>query len=467
MNEAVPGVNPQAFSARISGIYTPAESGQMVLGLASSGRCRLLVDGKLAIDNWTYQEKGDSFMGMGSSEQTVVLKVTAGTPLALVMEFSKQEAGIIAGVRLGSTLLPPDDGLQQAAALAGQAEVALVFVGTNGEWESEGADKPDLELPGSQAALIEAVTAANPNTVVVLQTGSPVAMPWLERAGAVLQAWFPGQECGNAIADVVFGKQDASGRLSQTFPMRLEDNPAYINYPGENGKVHYGEGIFVGYRYYEKKNIVPLFPFGFGLSYTSFAYTNLRLNRSVMAPGETLTVSVDVTNAGPRAGMEVVQLYVRDERSQVQRPEKELKGFAKIDLLPDETRTVTFQIGQEALAFFDEGRHCWMAEAGAFEGLLGSSSRQIRAAAAFTLSADVIFGGQPQTALRLTLDSTVKELLASEAAVAVVERHIPGAAKSFQAEMAQSFTLRQLSAFEPNVFNQMVMQAIAADLEKI
>ena len=283
----------------------------------------------------------------------------------------------------------------------------------------------------------------------------------------MLQTWFPGQECGNAIADVVFGKRDASGRLSQTFPMRLEDNPAYINYPGENGKVYYGEGIFVGYRYYEKKNIVPLFPFGFGLSYTSFAYANLRLSRAAIAPGETLTVSVDVTNTGPRAGMEVVQLYVRDERSQVQRPKKELKGFAKIELLPGETRTVTFQVGQEALAFFDDGLHCWVAEAGAFQVLLGSSSQQIRAAAAFSLSATVKFGGQPQTALRLTLDSTVKELLASEAAIAVIENHIPGVSKSFQAEMAQSFSLRQLSGFEPNVFSEAVLQAIAADLEKI
>ena len=163
---------------------------------------------------------------------------------------------------------------------------------------------------GGQDALIEAVAAANPRTVVVLQTGSPVTMPWLDSAAAVLQAWFRGQECGNAIADVLFGKVDASGRLPQTFPQRLQDNPAYLNYPGENGKVVYGEGMFVGYRYYDKKEIAPLFPFGFGLSYTTFDYANLRLSQRPPGPRRDAEVSVDVTNSGARAGMEVVQLYV-------------------------------------------------------------------------------------------------------------------------------------------------------------
>ena len=190
--------------------------------------------------------------------------------------------------------------------------MALVFVGLNGDWESEGHDRPDMELAGEQNELIERVAAANPSTVVVLQTGSPVAMPWLDKVAGVLQAWYPGQECGNAIADVLFGAVNPSGKLPQTFPVRLEDNPAYINYPGENGHVRYGEGIFVGYRYYEKKRVAPLFPFGFGLSYTSFAYANLRLAAPTIGPDDQLTVSVDVTNTGQRAGQEIVQLYVRD-----------------------------------------------------------------------------------------------------------------------------------------------------------
>lgn len=159
-----------------------------------------------------------------------------------------------------------------------------------------------MELVGEQNALVERVAAANPNTVVVLQTGSPVTMPWLDRVAAVVQAWYPGQECGNAIADVLLGATDAAGRLPQTFPRRLEDNPAYLNYPGENGKVRYGEGLFVGYRYYDKKRVEPLFPFGFGLSYTTFAYGNARLDAAAIGSDDRLTVGVDVTNTGPRAG---------------------------------------------------------------------------------------------------------------------------------------------------------------------
>src|SRR5205807_1315529 len=161
----------------------------------------------------------------------------AGQPVELVVEYSKQGSSLMSGVRLGVAPSVPHDSIARAAELAAQSDVALVFVGSSGEWESEGADRPDMELAGDQAALIEAVAAANPRTVVVLQTGSPVTMPWLDKPAAVLQAWFPGQECGNAIADILFGKVDASGRLPQTFPARLQDNPAYINYPGENGKV--------------------------------------------------------------------------------------------------------------------------------------------------------------------------------------------------------------------------------------
>ena len=233
---------------------------------------------------------------------------------------------------------------------------SLLFVGLNGDWEGEGHDRPDIELVGQQVALIEQAAAANPNTVVVLQTGSPIAMPWLDKVAGVIQAWYPGQECGNAIADVLFGTVNPSGKLSQTFPQRLEDNPAYINYPGEHGRVYYGEGIFIGYRYYEKKQVAPLFPFGFGLSYTSFAYSNLHLNAKTIAPDEEVTLSVDVTNTGKYSGKEVVQVYVHDVHSTVTRPIKELKRFTKVALAPNETKTVTFTLDREALAYWDDCR---------------------------------------------------------------------------------------------------------------
>ena len=208
-----------------------------------------------------------------------------------------------------------------------------------------------MELAGDQVRLIEAVSAANPKTIVVLQTGSPVVMPWLDRVPAVIQAWFPGQECGNAVADVLFGAVAPSGKLPQTFPVRLEDNPAYINYPGE--------GIYVGYRFYKKKKVEPLFPFGFGLSYTTFSYSDLKLDADSIAPDGRLTVSVDVTNTGSVAGKEVVQLYIRDVEAEVSLPEKELKGFVKVALEPGENTTATLTLHRTSLAYWHDAEHAW------------------------------------------------------------------------------------------------------------
>jgi beta-glucosidase len=250
-----------------------------------------------------------------------------------------------------------------------------------------------MELVGRQNELIARVATANPRTVVVLQTGGPVTMPWLDQVAGVMQAWYPGQECGNAIADVLFGAVNPSGKLPQTFPVRLEDNPAFINYPGENGRVRYGEGIFVGYRYYEKKQVEPLFPFGFGLSYTSFAYANLRLSAETITPDGQLTITVDVTNTGLQSGQEVVQLYVHDGVSSLTRPPKELKGFAKVTLAPGEAKTVTLTLNRQALAYWDDAQQAWVAEAGEFEVMLGSSAQDIRARGRFHLADTVIFGG--------------------------------------------------------------------------
>ncbi len=243
-----------------------------------------------------------------------------------------------------------------------------------------------MDLPGKQDALVEQVAAANPRTIVILNTGSPISMPWLEKVAAVVQAWYPGQECGNAIADVLFGDTNPSGKLPQTFPVRLEDNPAYLNFPGENGKVYYGEGLFVGYRYYDKKKIAPLFPFGFGLSYTTFDYGPLSLSTQQIGPDDTLQVLVEITNTGQRTGKEVVQLYVRDQQAHLQRPEKELKAFAKVQLEPGERKTVTLSVAREALAYYDDLAQEWVAQAGEFEVLVGASSQDIRATAVFALT---------------------------------------------------------------------------------
>lgn len=379
------GVNPRQFSARLSARFTPQETGRYTFSLVSAGLSRLLLDGREIIDNWTQQTRGREYFGYGSTEVQAVVSLEAGHQHQLALEFATSEASQMAAVRLG--LLPPipADAIERAAQLAATSDVAIVCVGFGGEWQSEGFDRPDMELPGQQHALIEQVAAANPRTIVVLNTGSPITMPWLDQVAAVVQAWYPGQECGNAIADVLFGDVVPSGKLPQTFPARVEDNPAYLNFPGENGKVYYGEGLFIGYRYYDKKQVAPLFPFGFGLSYTTFGYSAMRLSAREIGPDDTLQVSVNVTNTGPRAGKEVVQLYVRDRQARLQRPEKELKAFAKVHLEPGECKMVTLSIGRSALAYYDDSLHQWVAEAGEFDVLVGASSRDIHALATFTL----------------------------------------------------------------------------------
>lgn len=388
--EVAPGLDKKRFSARLTTRFTATESGEYHFGLTSAGLSRLFVDDQLLVDNWQDWATGDTYFGSGSAEAVGAQRLEAGRTYDLRVEFATRDSGSfgLRALRLGADRLLGQDALERAAQLAAQSDVALLFVGLNGEWDTEGQDRRHMDLVGDQNELIRRVAAANPNTVVVLQTGGPVAMPWLDEVAAVLQAWYPGQECGNSIADVLFGEVNPSGKLPQTFPVRLEDNPAFINYPGENGRVLYGEGIFVGYRYYEKKKINVLFPFGHGLSYTTFAYDNLRLSIEELSPNDELAVSIDVTNTGSRAGREVVQLYVRDEKSRVARPEKELKGFAKIALQPGETKTVTLKLGMRSLAYFDNAKIGWVADAGRFEVLVGSSSMDLRARASFTLNRD-------------------------------------------------------------------------------
>ncbi len=384
------GLDPMRFSARLVARLTPDEDGEHRFGLASAGRSRLFVDGSLLIDAWEGWRPGDTYFGQGSDERRATLALQAGRSYELRVEFGADApvALPIRAVRVGVTKPLGDDALARAAAAAAGADVALVCVGLNDEWDSEGVDRPHMDLPGRQNELVERVVAANPNTVVVLQSGSPVTMPWLPRVPALLQAWYPGQECGDAIADVLFGDVNPSGRLPLTFPARLEDNPTFLAYPGENGRVRYAEGLFVGYRYYDAKRVTPLFPFGFGLSYTRFEYGEAVADRERLAPGDAVTVRLDVTNGGDRAGAEVVQVYVRDPRSTLQRPPKELKGFVKLFLEPGETRTVRVALDMRALAFFDDARAAWVAEAGDFEVLVGASATDIRTRAVTKLEAD-------------------------------------------------------------------------------
>jgi beta-glucosidase len=391
-----PALNQAHFSVRLATTFKPETSGEYHFSLVSAGLSRLFIDGRLVVDNWANWQPGESYFTFGSQEVIGTLELQAGQAYALTVEYSRQKAPLLAAVRLGAFRPLGEAAIERAVALAASADVAIVCAGLTGEWDSEGQDRPHMELVGRQNELISRVAAANPQTVVVLQSGGPVTMPWLDQVAAVIQAWYPGQECGNAIADVLLGRVNPSGKLPQTFPQRLEDNPAFINYPGENGRVRYGEGIFVGYRYYDKKKVEPLFPFGFGLSYTSFSYSNLALSATAIAPDEGLTVSLEVTNTGQRPGQEVVQLYVRDVTARLARPPKELKGFAKVNLRPGETQTVTLTLERQALAYWDDAQQAWVAEAGEFELLAGNSSQDIRARANFHVTGTAVFGGPAQ-----------------------------------------------------------------------
>lgn len=383
----VPGVsNSLVFSTRCTGYFSPPTSGSYTFGLLSAGLSRLYLDGQEVIDNWTHQTFGDLYFGLATHELPYTVELTAGQEHTLVLEYSKNDNDVLGAARLGCLLPVPTDRLARVRQAAATSEFALLFVGLSGEWESEGFDRPNIELPSEQVELIEQVAAANKNTIVVINSGSPISMPWLDKVAGVVQAWYPGQESGNAIADILFGDVNPSGKLPQTFPIRLEDNPAYLNYPGENGKVHYGEGLYVGYRYYDKKKITPLFPFGFGLSYTTFSYSPLKLSSQEISPDDTLAVAVEVTNTGLREGKEIVQLYLRDVKASLHRPDKELKAFAKVQLAPGESQTVTLHLPPTALAYYDDLARNWVAEAGQFEVLVGSSSKEIWAEATFTLN---------------------------------------------------------------------------------
>jgi beta-glucosidase len=286
---------------------------------------------------------------------------------------------------------PADDAFRQdlidaAVNVAKDTDVALLYIALPTYKESEGYDRADLDLTAQQIALIKAVGNAQPNTVVILNNGSAVAVgEWINHVAAVLEAWMMGQAGGGAIADVLFGTVNPSGRLAETFPVKLPDTPAYINYPGENGKVTYGEGLFIGYRYYEAKQIPVQFPFGYGSSYTTFAYSNATVSASTFKDTDGLTVSVDVTNTGAVAGKEVVQVYVHDHKSTLVRPHKELKGFAKVELQPGETKTVTIPLDFRAFAYWHPGYGQWVAEDGEFDILIGASSADIRCTQTVTL----------------------------------------------------------------------------------
>lgn len=295
----------------------------------------------------------------------------------------------------------------EAVEAAKKADKAVIFAGLPDSFESEGYDRSHMRLPECQDRLIREIAEVQPNTIVVLHNGSPVEMPWKDDVKGLLEAYLGGQAGGSAVVNILYGKVNPSGKLAETLPLKLSDNPSYLNF-AEREKVNYSEGVFVGYRYYDAKEMEVAFPFGHGLSYTTFKYSNLKLDRTEMTDQDTLTVSVDVTNTGSRAGKEVVQLYVSDRTGSVRRPLKELKGYEKVSLDPGETKTVTMTLDKRSFAWYSTELHDWYAASGEYEILIGASSRDIR------LTEKIRLHSTRNLPLNLTLNTPMGDLIADE-----------------------------------------------------
>lgn len=293
----------------------------------------------------------------------------------------------------------------EAVEAAKSAEVAVIFAGLPDAFESEGYDRTHMRMPDSQNYLIHEVCKVQPNVVVVLHNGSPVEMPWAEEVSGILEAYLGGQGVGTAEVRILFGEANPCGKLAETIPYKLSDNPSYLNFPGDGETVAYREGIFVGYRYYDRKEMPVRYPFGYGLSYTEFSYSNLQLDKSSMKDTDTLTVSVDITNTGKRAGKEIVQLYVADRTGSADRPVRELKNFAKVSLEPGETETVRMELNKRSFAWYNVKLHDWYAASGTYEIQIGKSSREIVLCDTVELTTDV------KVPMEIHKNTTVGQLL--------------------------------------------------------
>lgn len=367
------GINKGNYSVRWTGILRPPTSGTYKIGMAVFGAgARLFVNNELVIDTWGEGDKENFEQAFTQSKPQVELKLKANTDYNIRVEwFKKINRNMI---RLEWEIPGASNSIDKAVELAASSDAVIVFAGLSNFFEGGNNDKTSLALPGEQDELIRRVSAVNPKTMVVLINGTPVGMPWLEKIPSVLEAYYPGQEGGHALANIIFGKVNPSGKLPETFPKRLEDNPSYNNFPGTGKQVKYEEGIYVGYRHYDHFNIEPLFPFGHGLSYTTFEYSNLKISRK----DKKINVRFILKNTGTKAGKEVVQLYVNRIGKQSENGYKELKAFDKIELKAGESKQVSLQLGQDDFSLFDEPGNKWVKGSGQFKLIIGRSSRDIR-----------------------------------------------------------------------------------------
>lgn len=396
-----PKLTGDLYWAEVEGFYTPDQDGDYEFGLTVFGTGKLYLDDELLVDNETKQRSGGSFFNVGTVEEIGVKNLKAGQTYKLKVEYASgvtsklpDADGVVSfgggGIRIGGArVISPTEEIEKAVELAKSVDQVVLCVGLNvsashhehipkapltilqADWEQEGHDRPHMDLPGHTNALVAAVAAANPNTAVVIQSGCPVSMPWISSVSTLIQAWYGGNETGNAIADVLYGDANPSGKLPLSFPVRNEDNPAFLNFRSEHGRVLYGEDVYVGYRFYEATKRATQFPFGHGLSYTSFRLSQL----SVACVGKSVVATLMLENVGERDGAEVVQVYVAQRSPGVRRPPKELKGFAKVHLAAGEARLVTVEVDVKyATSYWDEERDMWVSGKDTYDVLVGTSS---------------------------------------------------------------------------------------------
>ncbi|KAJ7259221.1 beta-glucosidase [Mycena rebaudengoi] len=400
VSTSAPAALTKRWTLRLRGKMLPrSKDTPFEFGLIAAGRAKLYIDGELLIDNWTRQRRGDAFFGSGSEEKLGVFTLKAGVKHNVYVEFCNVRAPADGdedevvmdsnpGVRLGGAdVVDPDDLLAEAVALAKDADAVIAVVGLNADWETEGNDRTTLALPGRTDELIERLAAANPNTVVVTESGSSILMPWADKIKSVVHAWYLGNATGEAIADVLFGAHNPSGKLSLTFPKAEEHVPSYGHFHSENGKVRYAEDLYVGYKHFQHRKIEPLFAFGHGLSYTTFSFANLQLSEPVVSSDAfSLKVSVEVTNTGAVAGSEVAQFYVTlPTTSDLTHPEMQLKGFKKVELAPGQSEILEITLDKYAVSYWDDRFTTWVVEAGEYVVHAGSASNKLGLQAAFSL----------------------------------------------------------------------------------
>ena len=360
------------ISVRFSCTYKPDISGLHEFEIFGIGKCRLLIDGNELIDNWTSMDPGEAFFTFGSASKKGVINLQKGEAYKIEVQYKFE--GSFPAVYIGCQAPDDVDIFQEALETASHADDVILIVGTNSDWETEGNDRADFNLPANQNKLIEAILEANQNTVVVINTGSPIHMPWEKKAKAIIQTWFAGQEFGNALVDILSGEVNPSGKLPTTFPVKIEDTPAYKNYPGKDLQMNYDEKLLVGHRWYEANSMKPLFCFGHGLSFTSFNYQNLEVTTG---SDFVVTCKFEIQNTGDISGLEIAQCYVGFASPLPGEPYKTLQGFIKEEIGANELKKVEIKLGPRNFSFWSVETNTWQIREGSYQILIGSSSENI------------------------------------------------------------------------------------------